>query len=137
MKTPVQKLDFNESIAVYGRQTGTGAALLHTSAVIDNSSGLVWARVDEAGAGLEPGFYCVRARAQAELATGWWASIELYKVDGTLASNSAAKGTSSRHFVDVGEFEGAADYGTALKIQDEFEKSRAAASGPAGTGTIE
>ena len=80
--------------------------------------------MEVAGAGLEPGYYCVRIRAQSVLKTGWWASIELYAVDGSLDSSASAKGTSSRHSTDLGEFEGAADLEAAGRAQAIFESPR-------------
>lgn len=121
MKNPVSALAFPFSIAVYGRGPGTGVAELNISAPVDDHLALVWARVEVAGAGLEPGHYCVRIRAQSVLKTGWWASIELYAVDGSLDSSASAKGTSSRHFTDLGEFEGAADLEAAGRMQAIFE----------------
>jgi hypothetical protein len=124
MKTAVSALAFPLSIGVYGRGPGSGAAELNISGRVDEYHGLVWGRVDSAGAGLEPGFYCVRVRAKAVIKTGWWASIELYAVDGSLDSAASAKGTSNRHFTDLGEFEGAADFETATRLQQLLEASR-------------
>lgn len=124
MKTTVSGFAFPLSIGVYGREPGTGAAKLNISGRVDDYLGLVWGRVDSVGAGLEPGYYCVRVRTQAVLKTGWWVSIELYAVDGTLDSAAIAKGTSNRHFTDLGEFEGAADFETATRLQRSLEASR-------------
>jgi len=122
MTAQVRDLDFPSTLALYGRATGAGVAVLHLASSVD--TGPSWARVDEAGGEVEPGYYYARALAQAELATGWWASILLYRVEPTLAVSAADKGTPPRHFVQVGEFEGASDLESALRMQERFEASR-------------
>ncbi|CAN5488854.1 hypothetical protein BH10ACT4_BH10ACT4_04880 [soil metagenome] len=122
MNALVRDLEFPGTLGLYGRANGSGVALLHLASPI--TKGPAWARVDEAGGEVEPGYYYVRALAQAELPTGWWASILLYSVQPTLDVSAADKGTPPRVFTQVGEFEGAADLASARRMQESFEASR-------------
>jgi hypothetical protein len=124
MTGQVQGLPFPESIGLYGRDSLTGAVTLNLSRRLDGFMAVSWGRIDSPGAGLEPGYYFVRARSRANVPTGWWASIELYRVEGTLRADADRKGTSNRHFTDLGEFEGAADFETATRLQRLLEASR-------------
>lgn len=69
-----------------------GAMKTAVSGRVDDYLELVWGRVDSAGAGLDPGFSFVRVRVPAVLKTGWWASIDLCAVDGSLEASRCERG---------------------------------------------
>ena len=69
-----------------------GAMKTAVSGRVDDYLGLVWGRVDSAGAGLDPGFSFVRVRVPAVLKTGWWASIDLCATDGSLEASRCERG---------------------------------------------
>lgn len=125
MSDRVSELEFDDSIGLYGSALASGAVRLRTSSRLDGFSAITWARVEEPGAGVPSGYYFVRARARAVLPAGWWASILLYAVDGSLKISAAASGTSNaRHFREIGEFEGAADFASAQTAQHALDQSR-------------
>ena len=115
MTENVGDLEFDRSIALYGGPTGSGVAELRLSGALPT-----WGRIELPSAGIEAGFYYARALAAAHRPSGWWASILLYRVDPTLDATAADKGTSSRAFTQIGEFEAAADVESATRIQGEF-----------------